>query len=79
MTPLIENVMKHSPFITIAMLAVVMTACTQDDMHDGTNLITFEATPPVHRHPTAAVTRRHHSPSMPSKTAHRSSTSTAMW
>ena len=44
MTPLIENVMKHSPFITIAMLAVVMTACTQDDMHDGTNLITFEAT-----------------------------------
>ncbi len=34
MTPLIENVMKHSPFITIAMLAVVMTACTQDDMHD---------------------------------------------
>lgn len=44
MTPLIENVMKHSLSITIAMLAVVMTACTQDDMHDGTNLITFEAT-----------------------------------
>ena len=44
MTPLIENVMKHSPFTTIAMLAVVMAACTQDYMHDGTNLITFEAT-----------------------------------
>ena len=41
MTPLIENVMKHSLSITIAMLAVVMTACTQDDMHDGTNLITL--------------------------------------